>query len=338
MPHAFARVLLFPCAAAMLVAARAERPKAEARAGQKIERTFVHQDKGVLAAVELRVDGEPHDAGAAAKGMLETASEDRMVFEDTIVEADQGRATRLRRRFGELESSTKLTARNGDKEKESEEPRKSPFAGLEVEFTRDPKSDEWKRAWVGSGADDELLEGLQAEVDFASWLPPREVEEGDTWKLSAGVYARTVLRPAGHLRFDTDPPAPAKQKELQEELFGAFTGELVATWKGTREVDGKRVGVIAVAGEVASEADIEVENPGGSGGTAKLGVSLHEEIEAELLWDLEGRRARSLELSTKGTHTRTESGKRKMQEREVEIEREMRFDTEDTWKVSFEES
>jgi hypothetical protein len=332
MLDALAKVLLVPGAALLFAPAPADRPRAESRAGQKIERTIVHEDKSVLAAVELTVAGEARTVDAA-KGMLETSSTDRFVLEDAIEKDEAGRATSLRRRFRELESASRLTAREGDKEKVTEEPRESPLAGLEVEFTREADAETWKRSWVGRGTEDALLEDLRPEVDFAGWLPGREVSEGDTWKLSAEVYTSTVLRPAGHLHFDTDPPRPEQQKELQEALFGKFEGELVATWKGVREEQGRKLGVIAVAGEVRTAAEIDLD---GAQGVEALAIAMRSEIEAELLWDLDGRHAHALELSGRGSYTRTETGQRKVQEREVEVAREMRFDTEDSWKVSFE--
>ena len=94
------------------------------------------------------------------------------------------------------------------------------------------------------GGDEDLLEGLEQDLDLSGFLPDKEVAEGDSWSLESATV-RALLAPCGDVKL-----RPGDAGELggagqfsQNDLIGEIDGKFDATYAGTQG-DGASLAVI----------------------------------------------------------------------------------------------
>ena len=138
----------------------------------------------------------------------------------------------------------------------------SDLEGMTVVFTWDEDDESYGVAFdEDSDGDDELLEGLEENMDLRAFLPEDDVAEGDTWGVDANLM-RHVIAPGGALKILPDdlegmgmgmggsaPPNPG-------EFFEDFDGEITVKYLETREEDGARLAVLEISVDVSSAADM----------------------------------------------------------------------------------
>jgi hypothetical protein len=239
---------------------RADTPAFHPAADSSLTKTFAQTTSFQLDDFSLDVDGQ--DMGGMM-GAFEFSldSETGITVHDTYVASANGRPERLKRAFETLKAAMTVAAGAGGEVQEEPMESSSPLEGRTVAFTWNDDEDEFDVAFEGDAGEAELLEGLEEEMDLRFLLPPGEVEVGASWEVEVEDLLPLVM-PGGDLGFETpeeDETALRFEEFLSgkaEELKDLLHGTCTCTYKGASETDGKRLGEIEIALEIASAADL----------------------------------------------------------------------------------
>lgn len=255
-----------------------------------LEATFFLDD------IVVSFDGQevPADQMAADEGLLIDAT---IGVTDEYAKVSGAKVLTLLRTFDELALEAGPESKAEDVE---------PFAELEdatVEFVWDAESGEYVARYPeDEEGNEDLLEGLDADMDLLALLPDGEVSIDDTWDVS-GEGLEAVFLPGGIPGMESpDDPRGEEigeifKEELQSQLEGAF-GEFAVHCKyvGSRDEDGALVGEISFeydgkASIDLSEAiqrviDLMGEQMGGVEADVVATVDLEFEGKGTLLWNL----------------------------------------------------
>lgn len=232
----------------------------------------------------------------------------RLVVVDTI-EGDEDGPGRIRRSLETVAGELALEISAGGGGETHDVVLESPLESEEVTWVRDDEG-----GWELDEADAarEELAGLRADLSQACLLPGGPVEEGDSWAFEGDLLP--LLGQGGDPLLEPLELSPSTALMEQVDVVAAALlvlaaaeeayGEVSATWSATREEDGRRLAVIdlEVDGSCTSEAGEDVlrmlEAAGGETDRDELELSLATEFSGEgrLVWDLDGRRFRALEL------------------------------------------
>jgi hypothetical protein len=239
-----------------------EHPRFAPDPGSTLHKTFREELQLELTDCVKSIDGKElprTDGDMTMKGVRELA-----VTDEYLALAD-GRAERLRRRFGALR--TTLAVRMDEKD-----PRLGPLdlsgrSELEDTAVLFQLDGEECTASFETGKDertpdDAVLAGLREDMDLRVCLPSEEVEEGDSWDIDPAAFA-SVLAPGGALEFDYPGASDigAKFALIFAHMFVGdaaekSSGNVKATWLSTREVDGRTLGRIELEIDVQCAADL----------------------------------------------------------------------------------
>jgi len=127
----------------------------------------------------------------------------------------------------------------------------SELEGLTVVFVWDEDAEEYDKSFEDGEGDEDLLEGLLEDMDLRVLLPEDDVAEGDTWEIELSRLP-DLFAPGGDFSLDIEMdgetmpggPDPAMMSNFREMLGDLLEGDATATYKGSRDEDGVRVGVI----------------------------------------------------------------------------------------------
>jgi hypothetical protein len=282
-------------------------------AGAKVSKTFSTEFDMDLDEFSLMVSGQ--DIG----GMLGTpgfqiSGTVEVAFTDEYLELGEGRPEKLQRTFDTLASETSVAIDMMGESQEQGGSATSPLDGLSVVFTWDEEASDYTVTFAEeSKGDAELLEGQLVDSDLRALLPSGDVAEGATWSFEPQAL-KTLFMPGGDLHWETEGMDEADMAEF-EEMMSKFTdrgmealealldGEGTATYVGTKEIEGRRAGVVQLQASVSSTADLasllqdiidEAMAEAGDEVPADASVSvetadlsLDTTAEGELHWDLE---------------------------------------------------
>lgn len=290
-------LLLVPALSSILVAATLTGGDVLAfkvAAKTKLVKTFETKVELSSREMSMTIDGQDPHGGMGAPS-VEMRDEEKLVFADEHVAVEDGRTTKLVRRFEELggEQSRKVSMPSGGDPQEQSEEKESPLEGKSVEFAW--KDDAYAASWPeGTKGDDALLEGLVADADLAGFLPSKAVSEGDSWKLEPKLFNR-LTSPGGDLRLhakkangEADEERDPIAKLLEEKLDGDAT----AKYGGTREEKDAKLAVIEVNAKLAASGKTEIDGVDNE-------VEYKVEYTGEVLWDVAAGRLASLRLEGK---------------------------------------
>lgn len=263
-----------------------------------LTRRFESTSNYEMVDASIQVDGSPHEG--APEPDLSIEDTEVIVVNDIIAGAEDGRPTKLTRTFEELTNTQRMSAEAMDEDQEMTQI--SDLEGATVVFTWDEEEDAYAiEAGEDEVIDDDLLAGLEEDMDLRAFLPDGEVSEGDSWEVEVEAFL-TFMWPGGSLNFynsEIEEGPNENTARMNEAVVDALTGGGEVTFEGTREEDGIRVAVLALTLEMSSEGTIEVEGPGGE--TAENSVTMEREIEGEILWNLEAGLLHSASLSADAT-------------------------------------
>ncbi len=142
--------------------------------------------------------------------------------------------------------------------------------GRQVRFTWDEDAGEYVARFAeDEDSEDELLDGLIADMSMRGFLPPGDVEVGDSWEIPAEVLGNLAL-PGGDLGWtpdgvdgmDDDAMAEmeAMMEPIIEEMMSKFedmyAGAVTATYNGDREVDGVELAEIGLTFAIDGSLDL----------------------------------------------------------------------------------
>lgn len=239
---------------------RGDAPAFHPAPDSSLTKTFAQTSSFQLDDFALDVDGQ--DMGAMM-GAFEFSLdvETGITVHDTYVASAEGRPERLKRAFEALKLAVNVAVGAGGEVQEEPMETSSPLEGRTVAFTWNDDEDRFDVAFEGDAEETDLLEGLEEEMDMRFLLPPAEVDVGGTWEVKVDDLL-PLLMPGGDLGFET-PEQDEAALELEEflsskaeELKDLLHGTCTCTYKGASETDGKRLGEIEIALEIASAADL----------------------------------------------------------------------------------
>lgn len=238
---------------------------------------------------------------------------------DTYDSIENGEIGKLTRTFEDLGGDSTVTIDSQMGSQEQTTSVESDLEGLTVVFTKG--EDGYDVAYAeGSDGDEDLLEGLEAELDLRFLLPEGSVDEGDSWTVELGGF-KQLLTPGGNLSLAPEGQDLGEMKDLVAEIQSQFSddvqdlldGEATCTFKGMREEDGVSLAEIQVEVEMSSAADLvdmidQVLEMVGEEMGEDIPVSFDQadlnadaKAEGTLLWNVAAGHARSLDLSASGS-------------------------------------
>ena len=228
---------------------------------------------------------------------------------------DDGALASLERTFESLDAEVHSTS-TSDGEETSEEPEfVSPLIGEVVLFERDARDGSYKASFAkgdereSSGFDEALLASQRIDA-FGDWYLPEAdestVEVGATWDAGVDAWHRT-LDVGGDFWIGPSTTEPPSEEAVEARRIGRAQersggdGEVLCTYKGEREVDGRMFAVIQVSVDVAVKSATSMETTAESDGgeekvTTTISAELHWTGEGEFLWDFETHAPSSLSL------------------------------------------
>lgn len=281
--------------------------------GQELRRSFEVVTKLTLDEMRAAVNGEEVDPAMMGEQEMDTETRYTLAVLDEIQAVSDGSPTRLARTYEEIAvKSTTFQSNSMVGDMDTEQDGTSELEGLKVTF--DQREGEWVPSFPEDvHGDDELLEGLIADLSLADFLPEGEVAEGDAWELDPQLMIHLIV-PGGDLKIELEELEEAgmgmsNSTPSPTEAWGEIDGDLSAEYGGVREEDGRRLAVIRITFDVYSAKDMsemleevlaEVEGPNGM----DMDIDLHSadaeneyEGSGELLWDMAAGRLAGVRLS-----------------------------------------
>lgn len=260
-----------------------------------------------LDDMRMIVDGNEMPAemmgGAMEEGLM---VEMTIGVTDEYVKSEENKMLELLRSYDELsmEAGPESQAENVDE-----------FGELEdstISFKWDADAGEYVKSFADGEGEEDLLENLEADMDFMALLPTGEVSEGDTWE-AKGKDLGGIFLPGGVPGSGSMDDADAEEfeelfkEEMEAQLGTAFEEfSIQCTYMGTKEEDETAVGVI----EFKFEGDMEIDladmiqqvielQAGEMDFSADIAAMVAAEFEGEglLLWDMKGGHMHSFEMS-----------------------------------------
>lgn len=312
MKHTRSLLLVGLAAPAVLALARPSDEVAFAPAeGLRLTKSFNLNVTSTIDDMEMIVNGSEQEAPPME---VETVQSFAITVTDHYVKTEGGRATKLERTFDGLSGEMEIAMQhpfmgNMDTEATSE----SDLEGLTVVFSWNEEDEAYDIAFSEDDADEdeELLEGLDADMDLRGFLPTGPVSVDDSWSFDPNVLTG-ILAPGGDLSLlPQDLPAEMDMGSGLDysKFLGEVEGDCTAVYEGQKRVDERTIAVIAVTMEVSSNNDITefmaeaAEKSAGASGmdieqdVQSADITLEFELEGELLWDVESRHIYSLTLS-----------------------------------------
>jgi hypothetical protein len=280
--------------------------------------------KTYKGTVELTLDSLDMTMNGQAPPMMpemdmSVTSNTEIVVSDEYLAMRESAPGKLKRSFDTLSAHTDMhmeidmmgTTNSTDTPMESA----SELEAKAVVFAWNEEEGEYQAAFPEEGGDDELLEGLEEDMDLREFLPAGPVEEGAEWSIPPSAIAR-ILAPGGNLKLvpeEMDMDSPMGMNSNMGSMSDWFTesiqGEVTAKYAGTRDTeDGVKVAVIEVRVEVSNAVDLtemveaameDVELPPEAGDMDidHLDLELDLTGEGTILWNLAAGRFQSMDLS-----------------------------------------
>lgn len=230
-------------------------------AGTTLDKVFEISSEFALDSVSLMVDGQ--DVGAML-GQVELTVESSatVAVSDVYKAVADGRPLELLRTFERLENAMTMSFSQAPEMPEIAV--ESELEGKTVAFKWNEDKGEYELSFHESEGGDDLLEGLEEDMDLRFLLPAGEVEVDDSWKVEI-IDLLPLTMPGGNLHFASED---AEMDEEAMEMFEGFMeslgakvgdlidGQCVCTYKGTRDEAGTRVGEIQIEIEASGSIDL----------------------------------------------------------------------------------
>ena len=304
-------LLAWGAAAAPRAAPAPEHLRFEVGAGSALLKNIYLAHELSVESMGQSIDGGPFQAERIAGAI---SSWHKVTVEDRILDAADGRPTRLRRTFTDMGGGGKLRVgpANAPPNREEDAVLTSPLTHRAVDYLWVPDEGAWSRCYADQEADEEWLAGLDGDFDLLALLPPGEVAVGESWTLPPDCV-RALLAPGGnHLITPRTRNVFSRTIEvgvggdfaeiLGQELSGVVTARLAEV----SEEGGARLARVELAIEglhgVADRTElwrISMPLEEKREKSRLIGAYLEHTLDATgvLVWDLSAGRARSLELS-----------------------------------------
>ncbi len=300
-------------------------------AGRKLEKKFVQHDVGALVHLKssAEIPDDPEEIDQDIQGP-KNVDDETIEFCDETITAGDGRPRKLKRTFATIENS--IASESGEEGVEGGTLKnESGLLGKSVLFTWDADEKSFSAAWFEGDGDDDLLKPMVEDADFRAWLPGKKVDEGDSWTIPVSEF-NNLQEPSGPMGYKREGATENPDNTMSDNLRANLKGEIKATFKGTREDDGVKIGVIAFEGTLSSSSEQEIEQD--EGPSVKLTYESGNELEGELLWDIAGGHFRSLSCDAASKSSSTIQGTFEIQDSSFPFTQTKSFEGKKTYRFT----
>ena len=278
-----------------------------------LTKTFQNTSDTTLDEMTMVQNGQEIDASMFGLEMSATTNYTVTVTDEYSSVAD-GVATKLIRTYDEIDLQSSVSSSNAMMgESNMEMTGTSELTGVRVQFSWDDDAGEYAVSFPeGEEGDEELLEGLDQNMDLAGLLPEGEVSVGDTWSIDPQGL-RPTFAPGGAVKVDVEMPDAEEDmmgmgnQPTPDQFIGDFEGDVTGELVGMREEGGVNVAVIKLSIDVSSNKDVSeaaadmmgdaMEEQGIEMELESMDSEFSFEGEGELLWNVQAGVIYSLEFS-----------------------------------------
>ena len=272
------RTLLVPLAALTLVSA----PRFAPAAGAKASKTLSWTSSSTLDDWTATMGGNPVPSQYLPKLELDGKHERKLGWNDEWLASADGAPVRVRREFIELACTETNVMKMSEQSFESVRKATSPLAGCTVLLDERAKPDA-RRVLEDGECAKEHLAALAIDLDFSAFVAGAG-ESGWTVGLEAFNPFDDGL---GGLSWEWDKPSEDTHVD-DAQLVANAEGEWKVRLADTREVDGRKLAVLALEGKFTTRCELDGELkhvPVASGPTREVS-DYTLDVRGELLWDL----------------------------------------------------
>ena len=257
--------------------------------GTKLEKSFHQHIALEKRSMTMSIGGRELPAELLENAVFDLEFETKVDVVDEYEKVGDGRPTRLLRTYDALTDAetTRIQMVGMPEPKEEKKEKESALEKKTIVFRWNSEKDQFDKEWKDSKGDEELLKGVEEDMDLRKLLPEKAVSKGDTWKLEL-ADAKELFGPGGKFAFKVKDET--KDKDSDSGFDDNLKGDVECTYNGEKEVDGKKHARIALACKAATSM-----NPDGDENIASMTFEF--ELEGELLWDTAARHFVSYELS-----------------------------------------
>ena len=250
---------------------------------------------------EILRDGEPVEGRGMRGGGLDERTV-TFVQRDELLEASEGRPTKVRREFTDLSRDQVFSFGEGERTIAAT----SPFDVVVLLLSAGDDGELAVEVEEGSAPEAERLDVLRLANRLDGLLPEGAVEVGESWELSADAIARVLLGDLVGALFEVEQPEGfgGGQGPGGGRPGGGGRGQRSnlddVEWEGEATLASSEDGQAVV--ELVLEASGDLPQPEGGFGRRAFGLApaldntYEHRLEGELTFDLEARRPVSLEL------------------------------------------
>ena len=267
-----------------------------------VEKTIRARGEFELEGWTVLMDGQAVPQQYLPKLEIVSGESGELIVRDEFLASADGAPAKLRREFVSVTATpTEKASINGESEG-GEREGTCELAGCVVLL--DETGDGPRRTLEQGECATEALEALEINLDLTAFLP--RAGEAGAWKRDAGALNLMDKTWSGvAIEFE---PMEHDGATDPAQLAESFAGTWQIERGETREVEGRRVLVLALKGEFTSTSTVDGERrdvPVASGPTTET-TRFELEAEGELLWDLDKRVLHSLEVEARGVmHNKT---------------------------------
>jgi len=227
-----------------------------------------------------------------------------VTLNDEVLAVADGRITKLRRSFSELERTRAQSGDGPEGPQSHEEGGESELDGAAVVFSWDEEEEGYSVAFdEDEDGDEELLEDLYFDVYLTEFLPGGAVSVDDTWEVDVSAWNQ-LDDPSGDLQivFESDSEDD-EESDTRQQYIDNLDGEIVCTLNEVIEEDGVRVALIGVTidASTTSSKGEDVDDQGVTG-TINEDVEIAFVYEGTIRWNLSAGHAMGFELSGEITY------------------------------------
>lgn len=299
--------------------------------------------EGLTLTRTFQMVGEQESETTSESGSFSVSGtmEQELVVIDVIQAVEDDRVLKLERTYDTI-SNEMAQARESDAggSQEMTGSGSSELEGYSVLFEWDEDDEEYIAS--SEDVDDDLLEDLTYDYDFALFLPDGDVSEGDDWEIDIEAFLK-ITKPWDGLPIDMESGVDGADRrsddDQEPEIEESVDGELIATYMGTREEDGVTVAVIELEGEIEAEQSMSGTADFDGGSTEFESESTEESsIQGEVLWNIAGGHLHSLKIEIETESSSTQHSLIQFGDQEFENDAEIEGTMTGTLTVTVEET
>ena len=288
--------------------------------GTALKKTFTNEVDMSLDDMSMSMNGE--EMPVEIEMEMSVTSLTTTTVADEYIEMGDGAPLKLKRSYEDIGSTTsmsmEISVMGNDQSQDEDLDSSSELEGQTVIFEMDKEAGGFKASFPEDAeGDEELLTGLEENMDFRALLPDGDVSVDDEWEIAVSELTG-VLTPGGDLKLIPEDMTPEMQQMmggmggsgmgsmndwLQDEIEGTASGKFA----GMREVDGANLALIEITLSINTAVDMTDkvmeqmdEMPMPQGAEVEfdhLDLEFEMEAKGQLFWNIKSGHFHSFEMT-----------------------------------------